>query len=349
MKKVTITIDALEIKADKGMTVLEAALANNLYIPHLCHHPDLKPVGACRLCMVEIEGRGMTTSCNTPVEDGIVVKTDTPEINKVRRIAVELTVVNHRGNCLTCAKDTDCELQRAANYVGVETERLRRLRNTGSTRPIDTSNPFFTRDPNKCVLCGICVRTCREIQGVGAIDFAFRGFNTTVATFGNKPIVDSRCESCGECVVRCPVGALVPKNFQKPTGEVKTVCSYCGCGCVMHLGVRGSEVVSVRADVDNPVNKGVLCVKGRFGHDYVNHPERLTHPLIKRNGKLEEASWDEALDLVSKKFNDIKNKYGPDSIAHFSSAKCTNEENYLMQKFARAVIGTNNVDHCARL
>ena len=345
MDKVTLIIDGLEIVADKGMTVLEAALENGIYIPHLCYHPDLKPVGVCRLCMVEIEGRGLTISCQAPVEQGLVVRTESPDIDKVRRVSVELLIANNNVDCLSCAKNNQCELQRIAAYLGIEQERVERLRRPTRALPIDTSNPFFDLDPNKCVLCGICVRTCEEIQGVSAIDFVFRGYNTTISTFGNKPIVESRCESCGECVVRCPVGALTPKKFQQPAREVKTTCIYCGVGCGIYLGVRGNKIVGVRGDTDNPVNKGSLCVKGRFGYDFINHPERLTSPLIKINGKFVEATWEEALEIVTRKFS----QYKGENFAAISSAKCTNEENYLIQKFARVVMGTNNIDHCARL
>jgi len=343
--KITLTIDGLKITANKGMSILEAALENGIYIPHLCYHPDLESVGVCRLCLVEIEGREMTISCKTPSEDGMVVRTETPELNKLRKITLELLIVNHHADCLSCIINTDCKLQEVANYIGVEEERLERLRRPSRTLPLDTSNPFFNHDPNKCVLCGICVRTCEELQGVSAIDFAFRGFATTVATFGNKPLIESRCESCGECVVKCPSGALIPKNVQKPASEVKTICPYCGCGCGVYLGVRGTKIVSVRGDVDNPVNQGSLCVKGRFGYDFINHPNRLTSPLVKRNGEFVKVGWDEALDFVANKMS----QYTKEQFAAMASAKCTNEENYLIQKFTRAVMGTNNIDHCARL
>ncbi|MFQ5792865.1 MAG: 2Fe-2S iron-sulfur cluster-binding protein, partial [Acidobacteriota bacterium] len=205
MDQAMLTIDGLEVSADRGMTVLEAALAGGIYIPHLCYHPDLEPVGVCRLCMVEIEGRGLTLGCRAPVEPGLVVRTESPEIDMVRRVAAELLIVNHHADCLACTKNDRCELQRIASYVGIDAERLERLRRPEREIPVDTSNPFFDLDPNKCVLCGICVRTCEEIQGVGAIDFGFRGYDTTVSTFAGKPLVESRCESCGECVVRCPV------------------------------------------------------------------------------------------------------------------------------------------------
>jgi len=344
VERLTLTIDGQEITADPGMTILEAALAAGIYIPHLCHHPDLEPVGVCRLCMVEIEGR-QVLSCLVAAEEGMVVQTESDAINQVRRIATELLIVNHHADCLACAKNNQCELQRIAAYVGITPERLDRLRRPEKTIPIDSSNPFFNYDPNQCVLCGICVRTCDEIAGVGAIDFAFRGFGTTISTFAGRPIAESRCASCGECVVRCPVGALMPKVFEQPTRETKTTCPYCGVGCTFYLGTRGNRIVGVREDRDNPASRGRLCVKGRFGHEFVNHADRLTTPLIKRGGKHVEATWDEALELIASKLP----QYKGDSFAAFSSAKCTNEDNYVVQKFVRRVMGTNNVDHCARL
>jgi len=345
MTKIAITINNLEIKVKAGSTILEAALENNIYIPHLCYSPDLKPVGVCRLCMVKISGKGLMISCKTLVEKGMVIKTESPEISKVRRTAVELLIVNQHTDYLSCAKDTQCKLQEIASYIGIEEERLKRLRGMTKATPIDTSNPFFDREHDRCVLCGICVRTCEEIQGVSAIDFAFRGYDTTISTFGNKPILESRCESCGECVVRCPVGALRPKAYQKPSREVKSVCTYCGVGCGIYLGVRENSIVSVRGNTDSPANEGKLCVKGRFGYNFVNHPDRLTTPLIKKNGKFVEATWTEALELIAKKFS----LYKKEQFAAIASARCTNEENYLVQKFTRTVMGTNNVDHCARL
>ena len=212
MAEITLTVDGQDIRTTPGTTVLDAASAAGIYIPNLCHHPDLKPVGVCRLCMVEIAGRGTVLSCLTPTEQGMVVRTESPEINKVRLVAAELLIVNHQPDCLTCGKNNRCTLQRIATYVGIDDQRLARLRRTAKTSPVDSSNPFFDFDPNQCVLCGVCVRTCDEIVGVNALDFAFRGFNTTIRTFGDQKWVDSRCVSCGECVVRCPVGALLPKE-----------------------------------------------------------------------------------------------------------------------------------------
>jgi len=344
MNEVTLTIDGLAITAAEGTTVLRAALAGGVYIPHLCDHPDLDPVGVCRLCMVEIGGR-MVPACRTPVSEGLTVATGSPLIDAVRRTAVELLIANHPEDCLTCSQNDDCQLQRVAAYVGVDRGRLGRLRRTAEEVPVDRSNPFFNYDSNKCVLCGICVRTCGQRQGVGAIDFAHRGFDTTVSTFGNGPLAESVCESCGECVVRCPVGALAPKALEQPSREVKSVCPYCGVGCGMYLGVRGNKIVSVRGDTENPANQGSLCVKGRFGQGFVNSPKRLTTPLVRKDGRLVEATWDEALDLVAETFS----RHTGDQFATIASAKCTNEENYLAQKFTRAAMATHSIDHCARL
>ncbi|MBE9469888.1 MAG: formate dehydrogenase subunit alpha [Chloroflexi bacterium] len=360
---ISLTINGRQVVATKGATVLEAALSAGIYIPTLCYDPDLKPYGACRLCVVEIEGmRGLVSSCTTPATEGMVVHTETARVTKSRRITMELIIANHHGDCLTCAVNQQCELLKIARYLGMEQEHIERLRKGTQVLPIDRSHPAFERDPNKCILCGICVRACHEIAVVGAIDLAFRGYSAKVSTFGDKPIIESICKSCGECISRCPTGALVPKWEKAPVKEVKTICPYCGVGCSLYLGVRDNEIVSVRGDPEGATNKGSLCVKGRWGYDFVSHPERLTTPLIRipgtsrklgQDGQLHEifreATWDEALELAAKRLLELKENYGPDGIAILSSAKCTNEENYVMQKFARAVIGTNNIDHCARL
>jgi len=360
---IKLTINGREIIAKKGVTVLEAALGAGIYIPTLCYDPDLKPYGGCRLCVVEIEGmRGLVSSCTMPTTEGMVVYTNTPRVNQSRRITMELIIANHHGDCLACAKNQDCELLTVARYLGIEQEHIDRLRRSVQLLPVDKSHPAFIRDLNKCILCAKCVRACHEVVCHDAIDMAFRGNSTKIATFGDKPIVESICKSCGECVARCPTGALVPKWEKLPAKEVKTICPYCGVGCSLYLGIRDNKVVSVRGDPEGSANRGSLCVKGRWGYDFVSHPERLTTPLIRipgtargagHNGKVHEifreATWDEALDLAAKRLLEVKQNHGPDSIAALSSAKCTNEDNYVMQKFVRAVIGTNNVDHCARL
>jgi formate dehydrogenase alpha subunit len=360
---VRLTINGRQVTTRKGATVLEAAMEAGIYIPKLCYDPDLKPYGGCRLCVVEIENmRGLVSSCTTPATEGMVVHTDTPRVNQSRRITMELISASHHGDCLACAKSQDCELLKIARYLGIEQEHIDRLRKSVQLLPVDASHPAFIRDLNKCILCAKCVRACHEVVCHDVIDIAFRGNSARIATFGDKPIAESICKSCGECVVRCPTGALVPKWEKPPTEEVKTICPYCGVGCSIYLGVRDNKVVSVRGDPEGPANRGSLCVKGRWGYDFLSHPERLTTPLIRlpgvarkasHDGRVQEifreASWDEALELVAKRLLELKQDYGPDSIAALSSAKCTNEDNYVIQKFIRAVLGTNNVDHCARL
>ena len=382
MESITFLINGVPVAASSGQTVLEAALENGIYIPHLCFHPDLGPKGhaqveaphlpvaerrytmdevefaipeeagehegerclkcdtQCRICLVEIEGVGVALSCTTPVSPELAVRTDTPQIESFRRTCIEAILGSHIGDCLQCYRNTDCKLQEAANYIGGLESAYAIARSNEPQYEVDDSNPFFTYDPNKCILCGNCVYVCEEIQGVGAIDFAFREYEPA----GLK-VSDSRCESCGECVERCPVAALVPKTFEKPSREVLTVCPYCGVGCGIYLGVRGDRIVSARANREGPVNKGNLCVKGRFGWEYVNHPDRLAKPLVKKNGAFEEVEWDEALDLAAEKFGQFRGE----AFGAFSSARASNEDNYVFQKFARAVMETNNVDHCARL
>lgn len=364
--EITIKIDDLEIKTIKDRTILETALNNGIYIPHLCYNPELKPFGACRLCMIQdVEGR-LFTACEAKAVDGMSVLTDSPQINSIRKMVAQLLIANHEWECLTCARDNNCKLQEVAAYMGITDEDQGGLRKNIKEITPDNSNPFFIRDLKKCIICGICVRVCNEIMGVRALDFGFRGYGTKIIASLDKSIKESDCISCGECVVACPVGALVPKVSYKPSREVETICPYCGVGCGIFLGIRGNQVINVRGNPDNPVNKGKLCVKGRYGLGFVNNPQRLTSPLIKRNGRFEEVEWNEALDLVALNFSKYINSYkkyesnysnnkiedkrnGDNAFAVIASAKCTNEENYLIQKFTRAVLGTNNIDHCARL
>ena len=361
-KEISFSVDGFEFSTDEGQTILNAALDNGIYIPHLCHHPDLEPVGVCRLCGVELEGKGLVMSCVTPVEEGMALYTNTNEVISSRRVALELLIARHHFDCIACAARDNCALLNLASYAGVDGDWVGQLGHPKELMPVDSSNPFFTFDPNKCVLCGICVRTCNELQGRHAIDFMNRGAEATIGTFGNLSFIESVCESCGECVVRCPVGALAFKDYHKPAYQVYTVCSYCGVGCGLLLGVQGNELVNVEGDREAEVNRGMLCVKGRFGYDYVDHADRLTKPLVREyllnggqredkadRGEWVEVDWDTALDLVADKLAVIKTESGPDAIGVLSSAKCTNEENYLMQKFARQVLGTHSVDHCARL
>jgi len=342
-KTIELTIDGKQVTGKPDETVLLVARRNRIHIPTLCNHADLEPYGGCRMCLVEVKGvRGLTTSCTMKIAPGMEVKTFSPEIEQARRVSLELLLADHPLECLTCAKNQQCELQTLAAEFGIDRIRFRKTRDY---HPPDESNPFFAYDPNKCILCARCVRTCRQLQGLGAIDLVNRGTRTIVSAANGVPWVDSVCESCGECVSRCPTGALADKQRKQPLEKIKTTCTFCGTGCGLFLGVRGNEIVSVTADRTNPVNLGRLCVKGRYGNAFVNSPKRLTKPLIKRNGKFEEATWDEALDLVARKFAE----YRGDAFTAVGSSRGSNEECYLVQKFTRAVMNTNNVDNCARL
>ncbi len=343
--KVRLSIDGKEIETSAKATVLDAAKQAGIHIPTLCADDQLAPYAGCRLCIVEIEKmRGLPPSCATNVAEGMVVRTNTPELHRVRKMLMEMLLSDHPYDCLACAKNLHCELQKMAEEFGI---RERKLRHLTRESVLDESNAFYSRDMTKCVLCAKCVRACKEINGVTAIDLSGRGFNSIVQPFGDGPISESVCESCGECVERCPTAALSIKKQVWPDKEVSTICPYCGTGCGILLGIKDGKIVGVRGDKNNPVSRGQLCVKGRFGaFEFIGHPARLKKPLLKKNGEFVEASWPEALDYMAEK---LKPYIGADRFAALSSAKCTNEENYLMQKFARAVMKTNNIDHCARL
>jgi formate dehydrogenase (NADP+) alpha subunit len=345
--KITLIIDGIKIEAEKNSTILQTALDNGIFIPNLCTSQELKPWGACRLCMVENNEGRLITACENLVEEDMIISTETPSINTVRKLAIKLLIANHEMDCLTCAKDGDCRLQDMAAYMDIDRDDLGGLRRRVMDITVDESNPFFIRDLKKCIVCGICVRVCSDIVGANAIDFGFRSYETKIIASNDKPILQSSCISCGECVVACPVGALVPKNTLKPSREIKTICSYCGVGCGIYLGLRGNEIVNVRGDPSNPANEGNLCVKGRFGHSFVTHPERMKSPLIKKEGIFQKASWSEAFKLISERLLEYRKQ--DNVFATMASAKCTNEENYVLQKFTRTVMNTNNIDHCARL
>lgn len=254
--------------------------------------------------------------------------------------------------CKTCIKNctANCKLKEVSRYTESRPEQVSLFRQSALDHGhfLDSSNPFFERDLSKCILCGICIRTCNEINGVKSLDFLHCSDRAIVGPTGTDLILESTCESCGECVVRCPTAALSFKKRKAPEQEIKSICSYCGVGCGVYLGVRGNEVVSVRGDKENIVNEGTLCVKGRFGFEFINHKDRLKYPLIKRNDEFEEVTWDEALSFIAEKIKITISKNGPHSLAGLSSARCTNEDNYLFMKLLRT-LGTNNIDHCARL
>jgi len=345
---VTLTIDGKAITVPQGTLVLDAARALDIDIPTLCHHPKLSPFGGCRMCVVEIKGIPRpVTSCTTPVAENMEVTTTSPRLEELRKTVLELILSDHPNDCMVCEKAGDCTLQELAYFYGIRENPYAGERRVYAVRD---GNPFIERDMEKCILCGRCVKACDEIQGVSAIDFTYRGFKSKICPPYER---DLDCEFCGQCVAVCPTGALTGKQWnlqgrQKDIREVETTCSYCGTGCQITLHVRKDEVVRVTSR-DSAWNEGWLCVKGRFGYKFISSPDRLTRPLIKENGSFREATWQEAIGYAAARLSEIKERHGADSIGGLSSARCTNEENYLFQKFMRAAVGTNNVDHCARL
>ena len=352
---VKLSIDNQEVTVPKGTTILEAAKGLGVEIPTLCHLKELAPDGSCRMCVVEVEGGrrgGLTTACTAHCQEDMVVATHSEKVADSRRFILDLLLSNHKLECFSCGKNGDCQLQQYALDYGIDATSF----TEGKRMPChqeDTSNPFFSYDPEKCIMCRRCARVCQLRQGRDVLSIANRGFETKMMPSYGQAFDQSICESCGNCVSSCPTGALTAKDMKEyrkwETQKIPTTCPHCGTGCQMNLLVKNNRLVGVEP-LDGPANKNLLCVKGKFAsYKFVGSGDRLTEPLIKRNGIFEPASWEEALTLVSSKFNEIKAENGPDALAGFSCSRATNEDNYVFQKMVRVAFGTNNVDNCARV
>ena len=350
---IRINVNNKAIYVSPGKSILQACLENNIYIPHLCYDSRLKPQGACRICLVEVAGFAeAAASCVTTVQEGMKIKTNSAHIRELVRMNLELIISDHPMDCMTCDSCGDCVLQDLAYMYDVK-----EITYSGKVheRKVFQDNPLIYRNNEKCILCGRCVRMCDNVVGANAIGYAGRGFECEVIPAFEQSLLQTDCVFCGNCISACPVGALLSKPYMRKARvweitKTDTVCPYCGVGCVLQLHVKNNRIVNVLSPAGKNVNQGNLCVKGKFGLDFVGSSKRLASPMVKtKTGKFKKISWDFAVKTVADNLLSIRKKYGPDSIAVLSSAKCSNEENFLMSKFARAAIGTNNIDHCARL
>jgi formate dehydrogenase alpha subunit len=355
MSTVNLTINGQEIVAQEGQTILDVALENDIHVPRLCYDPRVSPSGSCRLCVVEIEGeRGLHTSCTRLATEGMKLATESQTISASRKMTLEFLLSEHDARCTSCDADGDCALQDYSYEYGAD------LGQFGSLVPEDRELVYtgghrgIVYDPSKCVRCQLCVKICSEVAMVDALTLKGRALDVRVSTAFDLPLNETTCELCGLCISACPTNALWETKAQgkgraKDLEKVRTTCTYCGVGCQLDLNVnpRTNRIVRVTSEPGSVVNDGNLCVKGRFGAAFVSSPDRLTKPLIKENGEFREASWEEALSYAGKRLAEIRDEHGPEGIAFLSSCRCTNEENFLMQKIARTAGQTNNIDQCA--
>lgn len=354
-QQVTLSIDGVSVTVPAGTSLMRAAVDAGTQIPKLCATDSLKSFGSCRLCLVEIDGRrGFPASCTTPAEAGMVVRTQSPRLASLRRNVMELYISDHPLDCLTCPTNGDCELQDMAGSVGLREVRYGYEGKNHLEATKDESNPYFTYDPSKCIVCNRCVRACEETQGTFALTISGRGFESRVSPGQDQPFMDSECVSCGACVNACPTATLMEKTVieaGQPDHEVITTCAYCGVGCGLKAEMKGNQVVRFTPWKDGKANEGHACVKGRFAWGYATHPDRITKPMIRAsiNDPWKEVSWDEAVNYAASEFRRIQKKYGVDAVGGITSSRCTNEEVYVMQKLIRAALGNNNVDTCARV
>lgn len=367
---IKITIDGIDLQVEQDQTILQAARKNGINIPTLCYHKDLSPTGNCRMCVVDVKNsRFLQAACVTQVVDGMEIDTGCDKVVNSRKLSLQLMLANHPQDCITCEASGDCELQDLAYEYKVE---VPDWGTKGTRYKVDSDpNPFIRVDMNRCILCRRCVQACAEIQVRNVWGVAKRGIEEQIVAGADTEMLEARCESCGQCVAYCPTGALsnkmsYGKGRRHQVKKIPTICTYCGVGCQLDFNVINNKIIGVTSNPDAPVNGMALCVKGRYGWDFIYHPDRLRKPMVRQyllakkakpthldpnspEWTWVETDWETALDITSQKLSQTIDINGPNSVGVFTSAKCTNEENYLMNKFARQVIGTNNIDHCARL
>jgi formate dehydrogenase major subunit len=354
-REVTLTIDGFPVTVPEGTSVMHAAVEAGIKIPKLCATDSIEPFGSCRLCLIEVAGRnGTPASCTTPVAEGLVVSTQTERLKKLRRGVMELYISDHPLDCLTCAANGDCELQDMAGAVGLREVRYGFSGENHLSAAKDESNPYFTFDAAKCIVCSRCVRACEEVQGTFALTIEGRGFDSKVSPGMSESFLQSECVSCGACVQACPTATLTEKSvieIGQPEHSVVTTCAYCGVGCSFKAEMRGDELVRMVPYKDGKANHGHSCVKGRFAWGYATHRERILKPMVRERitDPWREVSWDEAIGRVASEFRRIQAQYGRSSVGGITSSRCTNEETFLIQKLVRAGFGNNNVDTCARV